>query len=89
MTRKTATIKSKYGIHARSSYAIYRESEKFPDTKIILLDPCSENQAQAKNIFSLLTLNKLCGEKVEVCTEGKQEKEAAQSVAQVIETFDV
>lgn len=89
MTRKTATIKSKYGIHARSSYAIYRESEKFPDTKIILFDPCSDNKAQAHNIFSLLTLNKMCGEQVEVRTEGKKEREAAQSIAHVIETFDV
>jgi len=85
-----ATIKSKYGLHARPSSKVSQTNiNDFPDTKIILKNNITGIEADAKSITSLLILEINCGETVTIRTTGKSEKEAAEAIAFIIETFEV
>ena len=85
-----AIIKSKYGLHARPSSKITQANiDNFPNTRIILKDIVSGNEADAKSVTSLLCLALGCGETVMICTTGESEKEAAEAIALIIETYEV
>jgi phosphotransferase system HPr (HPr) family protein len=89
MIKKEARVKSRYGIHARPAYAIYSEASKYLNTGIYLIDPEGNTEVDAKSILSILSMGMKCGEKLIVVTRGSQENEAAESVAKVINEFEI
>ena len=88
MTTIQATVKSKYGIHARPSMHIYKAAEKFPDTEITITDLTNNTKAKANSILQLMLLSSSYGSTVNICATGGDEEKAVKAIAYVIETFE-
>jgi len=89
MIRKIACVKSRFGIHARPSAKIATmASESFPRTEITLIDKTSQ-KCDAKSILGLLMLAVPCGASVTICASGVDEENAANAIANIIETYEV
>jgi phosphotransferase system HPr (HPr) family protein len=85
-----AYVKSKYGIHARPSAAICSEAKKFNDTKIVLLNPDNKKQEiDAKELLSVLGINRKCGDPIIIRAHGKNEQVAAEAIAQVVHEYEI
>jgi phosphocarrier protein len=90
VVEKIARIKSKYGIHARPAAAICSTAKKYPDAKILIVDPRKEKEEiDAKSILTLMTLNKKCGDELIVKAYGIDEDKAADDVANTINEFEI
>ena len=89
MHERTATVKSKYGIHARPSAVICIHAKSYPETEILLVDPINGSIYDANSILMILTMSKKCGDVVIVRASGKREKEAVEDIAMVIETYEI
>lgn len=83
-----ATVKSKYGIHARPSMFLYKVAEQFPDTDITITDLTNNTKAKANSILQLMLLSSSYGSIVSICALGGDEEKAAKAIANVIETFE-
>ncbi len=88
MVKIQATVKSKYGIHARPSMHIYKAAEKFPNTVVTLTDLTNDKSAKADSILQLMLLSSSYGSTVSICASGDDEEKAARAVADVLETFE-
>jgi phosphocarrier protein len=90
MFEATATVYSRYGIHARPAAAICSVAKAFSDTKICLIDLGDDKQEiNAKSILEILTMNKKCGDILIVRSYGKDEQRATEEIARVIREFEV
>jgi phosphocarrier protein len=90
MIERHASIRGRYGIHARPAGAISTVAKKFPETRIVLLDPEHiEHEINAKSVLDILSLNKKCGDELIVRAYGKDEENAAEEVARVIREYEV
>jgi len=83
-----ATVRSKYGIHARPSMHLYKAAEQFPDTEITITDLTNNTKAKADSILQLMLLSSGFGSIVSISASGGDEKKAAEAIAKVIETFE-
>lgn len=84
-----ATVKSKNGIHARPSKEIVEISLKFPQTSAIIFFDKKNTKADSKSIMSLLMLEAEHGAFVRIEASGKNEKELAEKIADVINNFQI
>jgi phosphotransferase system HPr (HPr) family protein len=90
MYKKDAIVKSEYGMHARPSAFISTNATKlFPKTVITIEDKETGNKGTTDSILSLLTMALNCGKKVTVYAVGENEKEAAEFIANIIDTYEV
>lgn len=90
MVEIVAHVKSKYGIHARPAAAISNEARRFYDTKIILINPDKrDTELNAKDLLAVLSINRKCGDPIIIRAYGKDEQIAVDSIAKVIEEFEV
>jgi phosphotransferase system HPr (HPr) family protein len=89
MIKKEAKVKSRYGIHARPSMAIAVASKNFPDTSIRIINPENNQESDAKSIIELMMMALSCNDKVIVCASGKDEEKALETIASIIESYEV
>lgn len=78
MVELETTIKNRAGIHARPSAMIAQTAVKF--TSRIFLEKAG-NKINAKSIMGIITLAASFGSKIKIITEGPDEAEAAQAIA--------
>lgn len=81
MTKFSYTIKDEFGIHARPAGLLVKEAEKF-DSSITL--KLSENTADAKRIFSIMSLGVKHGDTIEISIEGPDENEAKNKIEEFL-----
>lgn len=89
MIEKKAIIKSKYGIHARPSGAIFSKAKEFPDTSVYIINPDTGKKHDTSSILDIMSINKKMGDKVIIKAFGKNEEKASQEIANIIETFEI
>lgn len=71
MKEFTYVIKDEIGIHARPAGNLVRVLK---DTKSKVTVECKEKTADAKKIFSLLSLAAKCGDEIKVTIDGEDEE---------------
>lgn len=90
MVRIFARVKSQYGIHARPSAVIATAAkDDFPHTEITLFKVNSEESARALSVLEIMILALPCGASVIIQATGDDEQKAAETIANIIETFEV
>ncbi len=77
MTKFNYTITDEFGIHARPAGLLVKEAEKFESNISIKL---SDNTADAKRIFSIMSLGVKQGDMIEVSIDGPDENEAKNAI---------
>lgn len=77
MTKFNYTITDEFGIHARPAGLLVKEADKFESNISIKL---SDNTADAKRIFSIMSLGVKHGDTIEVSIEGVDENEAKNAI---------
>ncbi len=83
MTSITVTVPNKLGIHARPAALIVRAAVEY-DSEIWIAN--AEDKVNAKSIMGVMTLAASGGTDVVVSAEGDDEKEALETVADVIKS---
>lgn len=76
------TVKDEQGIHARPAGLLVKEAAKFPCS--VSIENKGKN-ADAKKIFSVMSLGIKCGEQIVVKVNGEQEDEAIVSLSEFIQ----
>lgn len=89
MVEREAVVKSKHGLHARPSAEITKIATKYAQTEVLIVDPSTAEEADAKSILSLLTMEKLTGTRLIIKATGPDEEKVSTEVARVINEFDV
>lgn len=85
LTRKT-TIQNKLGLHARASMKLINVAGRFSCDVTI---KHGDNEVDAKDIMNVMGLAASKGTEIELVTDGPDEKEAMEAVAELIENcFD-
>ena len=74
MTEFTYTIKDPLGIHARPAGMLVKAADVFESEIKICKD---DNYADAKRIFSVMSLGIKCGDKIKVTAIGADEEKAS------------
>ncbi len=78
MTERDIEVINKAGVHARPSALIVKTASKF-DAEVFLV--CEGTEVNAKSIMSVMMLAAAQGSLVKIRTEGSDEVEAAQAIA--------
>lgn len=87
MTKCTAIIRNKYGIHCRPAAVIAKEAQGYKG-RITVTNKQGET-VSAGNIMGLISLGITCGESIELTVEGPGEANLAVSIRELFETeFD-
>lgn len=79
-------LKNKYGLHARPATLIAQTAKPFASSISLAKDG---QVVDAKSIFGMLTLAAECGSTLELTAQGADAEEAVQTLAKVIQSFDV
>jgi phosphotransferase system HPr (HPr) family protein len=82
MIEREVVIKNALGLHARPAALIVKISSKFESQ--IWLEKDGQ-KADGKSILSVMTLAVPYDTKIKVCANGKDEKEAVDSIVKLIE----
>lgn len=82
MITRDLVIRNKYGLHARPAARFVEEAAKFDSQVLINKDGVEVN---GKSIMGVLVLAAEKGSKVQLCVKGKDEKEAAEVLAALLE----
>lgn len=87
MTKKTITVKHKFGIHARPAARIVGLCNEFAsDIEIV---KAGEAPANAKNILDIMMLAAACGSELEIRANGADESQAIEQLGVLMESdFD-
>ncbi len=87
MTKKTITVKHKFGIHARPAARIVSLCNEFASEIEIVKE--GEAPANAKNILDIMMLAAACDSQLEIRAEGDDEAEAIARLGELMESdFD-
>ena len=81
MQEFTYTIKDEIGIHARPAGNLVK---LLKDIKSSVTIECKGKKADAKKIFSLLSLAVKSGDKVKIIVEGEDENEAVEKISKYL-----
>ena len=89
MQNRTVVIRNRAGIHCRPSSVILNTvNAEFSDHKFELVSPRGES-CELNSIMGLLALCLVCGESAELKVEGPNEVQAADRIAELLESeFD-
>jgi len=77
-------IASDTGFHARPAGLVVKEASRFSSNITVV---CGGKSADAKKIFSLLTLGAKQGDLLSVIIEGQDEQEAADALEQLAQEY--
>lgn len=83
MYSKQITIQNKSGLHARPAADFVSQAGKFK-SQIAIQRVGEESKADGKSIIMLLALGLAQGEEVILSADGEDEKEAVETLAQVL-----
>ena len=81
MTNKSITLTNEDGLHARAAALFVREANKF-SSEISL--EAHEEKVNGKSIIGIMSLGAFKGEKVTIYADGKDEKEAVDTLYKLI-----
>ena len=88
MYAKTVTIINPTGLHARPASEFVRRANRF-GSKITVGKTSGEKRVNAKSIVMVLSIGAGKGSEIELSAQGGDEREAVESLAQLIESgFD-
>ncbi len=82
MISKTLEIKNKLGLHARAASVFVKTAGEF-SSEIKVSNPV--NEANGKNIMSMMLLQAACGTEIKVDVSGEDETEAMEAITALIE----
>ena len=83
MKERTVVLASKHGLHARPAAELVRLAGKFRSDVKLTKDDIT---VDGKSIMGVMMLAAECGSEVLITTEGPDEEEAMQAVAEFLET---
>jgi phosphocarrier protein HPr len=86
MVKKATVIKNKTGLHARPASDFVQKASKFQSNITIRRTGEEDDEANAKSIILLLSLGLCQGEEVEIIAKGQDEKEAVNSLIELIDS---
>jgi phosphocarrier protein HPr len=81
MVEKKLTVKNKTGLHARPASQLVRKCSKFKSKIYIKTE---DKEVNAKSIINILSAGITQGTKIILCTEGEDEVEALEVIANFI-----
>lgn len=84
MPEGTVTVINPLGLHARAAARLVRLAGEF-ESRIVIKRTGSEVSADARSIFSLLTLSASMGSNLELNVEGRDAEEAFCAVSRLFE----
>lgn len=82
MIKKTVKLNNKLGLHARPAAVLVREAEKF--TSEIILEKDTK-EVNLKSILGIVWLKVVDGEELTIKAKGRDEEEAVERIANLIE----
>lgn len=80
MIEKVVTVKNRAGIHARPASLIVKTANKFDADLFFEKD---EMRINGKSIMGIITLGASYKTEIKIITEGSDEEEAAEAIAQL------
>lgn len=83
MVTKSLTVANPTGLHLRPAGVLAREAAAYP-CKIYIRR--KEDTVNAKSVLKLMKAGIKCGERIELCCDGREEERAAETVARLIES---
>lgn len=83
LKRKKATLVNKWGLHARTAFALASEAMRYES--VITVEKKGV-MADCKRIDELLLLTAACGDSVSITAEGPDEDKAAEALTAMIES---
>lgn len=83
MKRKEATLVNKWGLHAKTAFALASEAMKFESAITVEKEGI---MADGKRIDELLLLTAACGDSVSISADGPDEDTATEALAAMIES---
>ena len=84
MYTRTVRITGTAGLHARSASELVRRANRFSST-ITIGKMSDEKKVNAKSIVMVMSLGAAPGSEIELSAEGADEREAVDSLAQLLE----
>ena len=84
MYTRTVRITGTAGLHARSASELVRRANRFSST-ITIGKMSDEKKVNAKSIVMVMSLGAASGSEIELSAEGADEREAVDSLAQLLE----
>ena len=81
MKRKTVRVVNPLGFHARAAARFVAEASRFESRITVVF---KDKQMDGKSILGLLLLAAPCGASIQVCAEGRDEKEAIRALASLV-----
>ncbi|MDR0652838.1 MAG: HPr family phosphocarrier protein [Synergistaceae bacterium] len=84
MYTRTVRITNPAGLHARSASELVRRANRFSST-ITIGKMSDEKKVNAKSIVMVMSLGAAPGSEIELSAEGADEREAVDSLAQLLE----
>jgi phosphocarrier protein HPr len=82
MITRNLVIRNKYGLHARPAAKFVEEASKYDSQVLLSKDGVEVN---GKSIMGVLVLAAEKGSKIQLCIKGKDEKEAVEVLAALLE----
>ncbi|KAJ53442.1 phosphocarrier protein [Clostridium tetanomorphum] len=82
MIEKNIVIKNETGIHARPAMEIVKEASKFKSEVFIIKN---NNNYNAKSIVGIMSMGCVKGDEIVIKASGEDEKEAVESLIDLIE----
>lgn len=82
MITRSLVIRNKYGLHARPAARFVEEASKYDSQVLISKDDVEVN---GKSIMGVLVLAAEKGSKIQLCVNGKDEKEAVEVLSALLE----
>ena len=83
MVTKSLTVANPTGLHLRPAGVLAREAAAYP-CKIYIRR--KEDTVNAKSVLKLMKAGIKCGERIELCCDGREEERVAETVARLIES---
>jgi phosphocarrier protein len=84
MIKKTIEIKEKEGLHARPASMLVKTAMKYKSDLGMYLEGNTNKIYKPKSILSIMSLGIANGDKVTFTADGEDEKEAIESIEQLI-----
>ena len=81
MKRKTLRVVNPLGFHARAAAKFVAEAARFEAQVTVVF---KDKEMDGKSILGLLLLAAPCGANIQVCAEGRDEKEAIRALAALV-----
>ncbi|MDO5337394.1 MAG: HPr family phosphocarrier protein [Eubacteriales bacterium] len=83
MVKQRVTVKNPSGLHLRPADILCREAVKY---KSLISFDFQGGTANAKSVLSVLGACVKCGDEIQIVCEGADEKEALQSIINIIQS---